>query len=107
MGARNQVGIGLSYQSGSLCSLATQFQTRFLESILRPIAGLKFSTLPPCDSICVQQCGGAAVGGSDQLAGGQDEHSERAGEGGGLHQQEVSPQQDFFSQSPRPHCPPI
>jgi hypothetical protein len=45
MGARNQVGLGLSYRSASLCSLATQFQTRFLESILRPIAGLNFSTL--------------------------------------------------------------
>ncbi len=44
MGARNQVGIGLSYWPVSLCSLATQFQTRFLESIPRPIAGLKFST---------------------------------------------------------------
>jgi hypothetical protein len=41
---RNQVGIGLSYRPAtSLCSLATQFQTRFLESIPRPIAGLKFS----------------------------------------------------------------
>jgi hypothetical protein len=27
------------------CSLATQFQTRALESILRPLAGLKFPTL--------------------------------------------------------------
>jgi hypothetical protein len=45
MGARNQVGIELSYRPASLCSLATQFQTRFLESIPRPIAGLKFSTL--------------------------------------------------------------
>ncbi len=45
MGARNQVGIGLSYRPASLCSLATQFQTRFLESIPCPIAGLKFSTL--------------------------------------------------------------
>ncbi len=44
MGARNQVGIGLAYQPASLCSLATQFQTRFLESIPRPMAGLKFST---------------------------------------------------------------
>jgi hypothetical protein len=44
-GARNQVGIGLSYRPPSLCSLATQFQTLFLESISRPIAGLKFSTL--------------------------------------------------------------
>jgi hypothetical protein len=44
MGARNQVGIGLLYRSASLCSLATQFQTRFLESIPRPIAGIKFST---------------------------------------------------------------
>jgi hypothetical protein len=44
MGARNQVGIGLSYRPASLCSLATQFQTRFLESIPRPIAGLKIPT---------------------------------------------------------------
>ncbi len=43
MWARNQVGIGLSFRPASLCSLATQFQTRFLESIPRPIAGLKFS----------------------------------------------------------------
>jgi hypothetical protein len=42
---RNQVGIGLSYRPASLCSLATQFQTRFLESIPCPISGLKFSTL--------------------------------------------------------------
>ncbi len=41
MGARNQVGIGLSYRPASLCSLATQFQTRFQKSIPRPIAGLK------------------------------------------------------------------
>jgi hypothetical protein len=40
--ARNQVGIGLSWPA-SLCCLAIQFQTRFLESIPRPIAGLKFS----------------------------------------------------------------
>jgi hypothetical protein len=45
MGARNQVGIGLSYRPASLCSLATQFQTLFLESVPRPIAGLKFPTL--------------------------------------------------------------
>jgi hypothetical protein len=45
MGARNQVGIGLSYRHGSLCCLAAQFQTRFLESIPRPIAGLKIPTL--------------------------------------------------------------
>jgi hypothetical protein len=45
MGARNQVGIGLSYRHASLCSLATQFLTRFLESIPRPIAGLKILTL--------------------------------------------------------------
>ncbi len=45
MGARNQVRIGLSYWPASLCSLANQFQTRFLELIPRPIAGLKFSTL--------------------------------------------------------------
>jgi hypothetical protein len=37
MGARNQVGIGLSYRAASQCSWATQFQTRFLESIPRPI----------------------------------------------------------------------
>jgi hypothetical protein len=43
MGAKNQVGIGLSYRPARPCSLATQFQTRFLESIPRPIAGLKFS----------------------------------------------------------------
>ncbi len=45
MEVRNQIGIGLSYRPASLCSLATQFQTRFLESIPRPMAGLKFSTL--------------------------------------------------------------
>jgi hypothetical protein len=41
------IGIGLPYRAASLCSLAlaTQFHTRFLESIPRPIAGLKFSTL--------------------------------------------------------------
>jgi hypothetical protein len=44
MGARNQVGIGLSYRPASLFSLATSFQTRFLESIHRPIAGLKIPT---------------------------------------------------------------
>jgi hypothetical protein len=36
MGARNTVGIGLSYRPASLCSLATQFQTRFQKSIPRP-----------------------------------------------------------------------
>ncbi len=45
MGAMNQVGIGWSYRPTSLCSLATQFQTRFLELIPRPIAGHKFPTL--------------------------------------------------------------
>jgi hypothetical protein len=45
MGARNQVGTGLSYRPASLCSLAYQFQTRFLESIPRPIAGIKIPTL--------------------------------------------------------------
>jgi hypothetical protein len=45
MGARNQVGIGLWYRPASLRILATQFQTRFLESIPHPIVGLKFSTL--------------------------------------------------------------
>ncbi len=40
MGARNQVGIGLSYRTASLSSLPSEFQTRFLELIPRPIAGL-------------------------------------------------------------------
>ncbi len=44
MGAKNQVGTGLSYRPASLCSLDTQFQPWFLESVPRPIAGLKFST---------------------------------------------------------------
>jgi hypothetical protein len=39
MGDRNQVGIGLLYRPASLDSLATQFQTRFLESIPRPMTG--------------------------------------------------------------------
>ncbi len=58
MGTRNQVGIGLTHRPASLCSLASQFQTRFLESIPHPIAGLKFRTLmwfhkvTPCRS-CV------------------------------------------------------
>jgi hypothetical protein len=45
MGARNQVGIGLPYWPASLCSLAIQFKTWFLESFHRPVAGLKFSAL--------------------------------------------------------------
>ncbi len=44
MGARNQVGIQLSYRPASLWSLSIQFQTRFLESLSRLIAGLKFPT---------------------------------------------------------------
>ncbi len=36
MGARNQVGIWLSYRPANQCSLATQFQTRFLELIPGP-----------------------------------------------------------------------
>ncbi len=44
-GTRNQVGIGLLFRPASLCSLTAQFQTRFLESIPRPIAGIKFPTL--------------------------------------------------------------
>jgi hypothetical protein len=56
MGARNQVGIGWSYRPASLCSLATQFQTRFLESIPRPIAGLKFSTLAEFEiAVCIRR----------------------------------------------------
>jgi hypothetical protein len=42
IGARNEAGIGLSYRPASLCSLATQFLTRFLELIPCPIAGLNF-----------------------------------------------------------------
>jgi hypothetical protein len=42
--ASDTVGIGLSYRPASLCSLATQFQTRFLESIPRPTAGPRFSS---------------------------------------------------------------
>jgi hypothetical protein len=44
MGATNQaveVGIGLPYRHASLSSLATRFQTRCLESIPRPVAGLE------------------------------------------------------------------
>jgi hypothetical protein len=47
MGTRNQEGIGLSYRPASLCSLATQFQTRLLESICRPKAVLKFRLCLP------------------------------------------------------------
>ncbi len=43
----------MSYRPASLCSLATQFQTQFLELIPRPIAGLKFSTLA---AICRRLC---------------------------------------------------
>ncbi len=39
----SRIGIGLSYRPASLCSLATQFQTRSLESIPRPIAGITLS----------------------------------------------------------------
>ncbi len=48
MGARNQVGCRTGPPARPVvvpARLATQFQTRFLESIPRPIAGLKFSTL--------------------------------------------------------------
>ncbi len=66
MGARNQVGIGLSYRPASLCSLATQFQTQFLESIPCPIAGLKFSTL---SVICIYRTLGRGEGGGGQREG--------------------------------------
>ncbi len=47
-GTRNQVGIVLLYRPSSLCSFATQFQTRFLESIPRPISGTEvFDSGPP------------------------------------------------------------
>jgi hypothetical protein len=35
MGARNKAGIGMLYRLASLCSLTSQFQTRFLELIPR------------------------------------------------------------------------
>ncbi len=41
-GIRNQVGIGLPNRPASLFSLATQFQTRFLESFLAPQQDLSF-----------------------------------------------------------------
>jgi hypothetical protein len=53
MGARNQVGIWLSYRLASLC-LATQFQTRFRELIPRHIAGLKFQS--PLSSVLHLLC---------------------------------------------------
>jgi hypothetical protein len=69
MEARNQVGIGLSYRPASLpvCSLATQFQTRFLESIPCPIASLKFSTLKKkeeayCNALPSPEGGGGVFG---------------------------------------------
>jgi hypothetical protein len=43
----------LSYRPASLCSLATQFQTWFLELTPCPIAGLKFST--QCSSVCTTE----------------------------------------------------
>ncbi len=42
----------MSYRPASLCSLATQFQTRFLESIHRFIAGHKFSTQCCANPLC-------------------------------------------------------
>jgi hypothetical protein len=54
MGARNKVGIGLSYRPASLCTLAP----RFLESIPRLRAGLKLSTL-----VCVHQSTSRVMGG--------------------------------------------
>jgi hypothetical protein len=44
MGNRNQEVMGLSYRPASLCSLATQCQSRFLELIPCPLAGLEFPT---------------------------------------------------------------
>ncbi len=53
IGARNQVGILSSYRPASLCSLASQFQTRYLELIPRPMAGLKFPMVDPKeDTLC-------------------------------------------------------
>ncbi len=51
MGARNQGCIGFSYRPASLCSLATQFQTRFLESLPRPsfcLRSFSSSLFPSC-----------------------------------------------------------
>ncbi len=45
MGARNRVGVELSYHPASLCSLASQFHTRLLESIPSPIAEPEFGKL--------------------------------------------------------------
>jgi hypothetical protein len=53
MGARNQVGIGLLYRPAILRSLATQFQTRFLESTPRPIGNLSFRLCPVVDSVLI------------------------------------------------------
>ncbi len=47
MGAMNKVGIGLSYRPASLCSLAIQSKTQFLESIPCLIAGLKIPIQKP------------------------------------------------------------
>jgi hypothetical protein len=43
-GYRNRVGIGLLCQAASLCSLATQFQTRFPDSIPSLKVGPKLRT---------------------------------------------------------------
>jgi hypothetical protein len=69
MAARNKVGIGLSNRPASLRSLATQFQNRFLESIPRPIAGLKFSTQVPFLSNMYALCWNFRIiyGGSDPV----------------------------------------
>jgi hypothetical protein len=45
IGARNQVGRVVVPTRQPICSLAAQFQTRFLESIPRPIMGLTHLTL--------------------------------------------------------------
>jgi hypothetical protein len=42
MGAKNQVVIWLSYRPASLCSLATQFQTRSWNRFLAPYRDLSF-----------------------------------------------------------------
>jgi hypothetical protein len=42
MGARNRVGIVISYRPASLCSLASRFQTLLLESIPSLIAEAEF-----------------------------------------------------------------
>jgi hypothetical protein len=67
VGARNQVGIGLSYWPASLCSLTTQSQTWFLELILRPIVGVSLSD----GDLLIGPCRSQRLGRRQELAIGQ------------------------------------